>query len=164
MNNPSTADCPPGMATLAGSILDIPTGIICHQVNCRHVAGAGLALQIGKRWPQWYAHYRSAPAILGAIGTFRIQAAPPLWIASLYSQREYGTVRRQTDYAAFRKCLQHLLRFAHSLETQALPIYLPYKIGCGLAGGDWSVISLIITEEVPQARIVVPFIPLPKRN
>ena len=32
-----------------------------------------------------------------------------------------------------------------------LRVGLPFGIGCGLAGGDWSVVSRAIEETVPQA-------------
>jgi len=28
--------------------------VICHQVNCKRVAGKGLAKQIRKKYPEWY--------------------------------------------------------------------------------------------------------------
>ena len=31
-------------------LLEIPSGVICHQVNCIGAMGAGLALQIRKKW------------------------------------------------------------------------------------------------------------------
>ena len=43
------------MTTLInGNLLDVQQGIIVHQVNCRKVAGAGLAKQIREKWPEWY--------------------------------------------------------------------------------------------------------------
>jgi len=33
-------------------------------------------------------------------------------------------------------------------------VYIPYKIGCDLAGGDWNIIEKIIEEDFPDAIIV----------
>ena len=131
---------------IEGDILHIGSGVICHQVNLRRVAGAGLALQIRKRWPEWYRHYRSVSGYLGLVDFFR--ADRDLWIASLYAQEGYGT-GRQTNYAAFGQCLMDLRRTHHG------PVYLPYGIGCGLGGGDWRVIEQIIGDALPDANIVV---------
>lgn len=41
------------------SLLDLPPEIvICHQVNCQGVMGAGLAKQIRIRWPEVYVDYK----------------------------------------------------------------------------------------------------------
>lgn len=52
-----------------GNILTFPERdedtIICHQVNCKGVMGAGLAKQIRDKWPDVYDRYRLiAPASL----------------------------------------------------------------------------------------------------
>ena len=41
-----------------GNILESDANIICHQVNCQGVMGAGLALQIRKRYPSAFEEYR----------------------------------------------------------------------------------------------------------
>jgi len=41
------------------NILDVQTGIICHQTNCVGVMGGGLALQIRNKWPEVYKQYCS---------------------------------------------------------------------------------------------------------
>lgn len=40
------------------NLLDIKSGIICHQVNCIGVMGAGLALKIRNKWPIVYKKYK----------------------------------------------------------------------------------------------------------
>ena len=47
-----------------------------------------------------------------------------------------------TDYNAFRSCCEELRTVA--LKHQI--IGFPYKIGCGLAGGDWNIVESIINE------------------
>jgi O-acetyl-ADP-ribose deacetylase (regulator of RNase III) len=143
------------MKTIIGDILNIPSGMICHQVNCRRTAGTGLALHMRTRWPEWYAHYRGIPAILGEISLFCAQATPIIWVVNLYAQQNEGTGQRQTDYLAFRACLKRVSQFARDPRNPALPIYLPYRIGCGPVGGEWSVISTIIEDELPQAILAI---------
>ena len=53
------------MTTIKGDLLEITEGIICHQVNCQRVAGAGLALQIRKKWPSWYESFKNDHPWLG---------------------------------------------------------------------------------------------------
>lgn len=40
-----------------GNILDAPENIIVHQVNCKGVMGAGLALQIKSKYPKAFTEY-----------------------------------------------------------------------------------------------------------
>lgn len=39
-------------------------------------------------------------------------------------------------------------------KAHNLPVYIPYKIGCGLAGGNWETVCQIIQKTVPDAIIV----------
>ena len=135
--------------TITGNLLDIASGVICHQVNCRGVAGAGLALQIRRRWPMWYTHYRSISGYLGLVDWWR--ADEDLWIASLYAQSGYGMEERHTNYSAFGQCLMHIRRTCHADYSR---IYIPHGIGCGLAGGDWGIIRALIADALPNAQIV----------
>lgn len=133
------------MKTVDGNILNITNGIICHQVNCKKVAGAGLALQIRNRFPGWYQYYQSTVPLLGHTSLYQVNK--DITIASLYAQDGYGTEMRQTDYVAFRACLQ-VLRYSPRF------IYIPVGIGCGLAGGNWDRVYSIIEENLPSAILV----------
>jgi len=142
------------MKTIYGNILDIERGVICHQVNCRRVANAGLARQIRERWPRWYESFRAARVRLGGVRLFCPAPVrlPDLWIADLYAQDGYGRDRRYTNYAALGAALFHLRETARA----DLPVYIPHGMGCGLGGGDWSVVRAIIADAYPDAVIVRP--------
>jgi O-acetyl-ADP-ribose deacetylase (regulator of RNase III) len=47
------------MQHVKGNILNVEQGVICQQVNCKLIMGAGLAKQIRNKWPQVYTEYRS---------------------------------------------------------------------------------------------------------
>lgn len=134
-----------------GSVLGSQAKIIAHQVNCRGVMGAGLALQIRNQFPQVYDKYRACclkachPAknqdtpeenLLGnilfvSIGPGR-EGGQEQYIANLFAQRDFGRNRCMTDYIALEKCLCKL----HAIGASTR-IAIPDHIGCGLAGGDW---------------------------
>ena len=135
---------------IQGNILDIQSGIIAHQVNCKRVAGAGLALQIRRKWPDWYEDYIQKPSEMGGLGLFKISERPPLYIASIYAQKSIGTKSRHTDYPSFKIALSHLVRFIGA-DYQ---LYIPYGVGCGLGGGDWTIVSKIIEIVAPRAILV----------
>lgn len=40
------------------NLLDVKSGILCHQVNCVGVMGAGIALQIKGKWPEVFKQYK----------------------------------------------------------------------------------------------------------
>jgi hypothetical protein len=60
---------------------------------------------------------------------------------------------RYTDYDAIRTGLRKLSAWAAQRE---LPVYLPWKIACGLGGGLWEVVLAIIEQECPSAIICKP--------
>lgn len=134
-----------------GNLLSVQRGIICHQVNCRHVMGAGLAAQIKRKFPHHYADYMSRYAHLGSAVITEIQPGN-LYVAGIYGQDDYGRTGQYTQYPAFEQGLTRVSEFAK--QHHNLPVYLPYGIGCGLAGGDWNIISTIIHDVIPDAIII----------
>lgn len=123
----------------------VSKGIICHQVNCRGKMGAGLALSLRKKYPIVYNKYVEAHNIgyweLGKTQFVSINNS--LQVANMAGQDNYSSRQQMTDYKALQSCLNNVKEM--HLKTK-LPIYLPYKLGCGLAGGDWNkVLDMIFT-------------------
>jgi len=137
------------MKIITGNILDIPEGIICHQVNCQGVMGTGIALQIRRKWPKVYEEYRDVhrrgQLFLGNITL--TQVGPKLFVANLCGQDRYGRDKRYTDYNALARCMA-------VLSLLNWPIYIPYGMGCSNAGGDWKVVSSLIDRFLPNAVVV----------
>lgn len=132
-----------------GDILDVKEGIIVHQVNCQRVMGAGLAKAIREKYPEHYNEYRMTKPILGnAIFT---DVGDGLTVAAIYGQDRYGYGDVFTDYAALEKGLKKVQAFSEQTGRQ---IYIPFGIGCGLAGGDWGWVTAILVDTVPDAIIV----------
>lgn len=144
-------------------ITTITEGIICHQVNCRGVMGAGLAKQIRNKFPKAYeeymVQYRNNNLWLGNVIFTIITETPILFIASLCGQDKYGRQGIFTNYQAVRECLTIVAKFKESLELTSLPIhtsspiYIPDHMGCTLGGGDWEEVLQIIHEIIPDAII-----------
>jgi hypothetical protein len=136
------------------NILDIEKGIIGHQVNAMGVlgVGAGIAKQIAYKYPSNYRAYRNAynkgNLKLGSL--ILHQLFPELYIGNLVAQNQYGTDKRYTDYQYLSITLYKL--FCYSGELNLTP-YLPYGLGCGLGGGDWSIVSQLISTHCPNAII-----------
>lgn len=132
-------------------LLTIKRGIIAHQVNCLGVMGAGIALQIKRAYPKMYSHYKNyCNQVSDKLGTiFLYNHSENLRVANLFAQENIrGPV--DTDYAALEQCFDMLASYA---QEEGLPVYLPYGIGCGLAGGDWKIVSKLIEKYLPNCTI-----------
>lgn len=57
----------------------------------------------------------------------------------------YGRSGRHTDYAALEKGFDDILNYV--IEYDIPEIAMPYKIGCGLGGGDWNIVKSIIEQK-----------------
>ena len=141
------------MQITKGDILDVEYGIICHQVNCQGKMGAGIAMSIRNKWPIVYDDYmnafRKGELKLGYT-VFSEVAKNTLYVASLCGQLNYGRHKLHTNYDAVRTCLSELAKY----NDGRLTIYIPYRMGCSLAGGDWNIVFKIIEETIPDVIII----------
>ncbi len=115
---------------------------IAHQANLYHTFGAGLAAAIGELWP----HAAAVDCLTpygndSKLGTYSLADEQSPAVVNLYSQRGWrpGPL---TDYVALETALRALER---SLRDRAgARVGLPYKLGCGIAGGDWTRVREVI--------------------
>lgn len=144
--------------------------IVCHQVNCRGVMGAGLAKQIRDLFPMLYEYYqetcrRHTPEeLLGETLYYAVNyRGYDYTIANIFGQVNYGRRGRFTDYAAVRNALRKMrpMTDTHLGIRPSTRIRIPYKMGCGLGGGNWDVILSIIQEELIDHGIFVEIWRLP---
>lgn len=74
----------------------------------------------------------------------------PLVIVNSYSQYNYGQkFGPPLDYDALRLCLRKI-----NHQFKGMKIGLP-KIGCGLAGGDWLIVSKMIEVELKDMFVTI---------
>ena len=138
-----------------GDLFGSKCNVICHQVNCQGVMGAGIAKTIRDRYPMVYqrflARHQKQGSRLGDIDIiYQQDSARGLYIVNLYAQDNY--LPRDvchTDYSAFKECLEKLKTEICHYRDFCLPkmkfkIGFPDHIGCGLAGGLWSVVKGMI--------------------
>lgn len=122
------------------NLLDVQKGIVCHQVNCIGVMGAGIALQIKNKWPKVYKLYKSEcdifttdpKRLLGHVSDTLV--GDSLVVANCFGQVFPGH-GYMTDYKAWDIILDKLKDLSNYFN---LDLHFPWQIGCGLAGGDWS--------------------------
>ena len=143
-----------------GNLLNSNCNVICHQVNCMGTMGAGIAKQIKDRWPDVSQAYRefcthillttyNRKNLLGMC--FLSSADDQHIIANIFSQYDYGRRNSNacyTEYDALDKALDNLksqLVDMYSKEgIRKLTIGFPYNFGCGLAGGNWDTVLIIL--------------------
>ncbi len=124
----------------ANGILDIKEGIIAHQVNCCDSIGAGVSGAIINKYPVIEAAYHEHckdKSKEDLFGTYQlIMVTDTLWIANIFSQKDYGNSAKTGVIYTDMKCLTGILK--KIMNNSVDPVYVPDHIGCGLAGGDWN--------------------------
>ena len=141
------------MIILEGNLLDTPFQFIAHQVNCKGVMGAGLALQIRNKYPEVYNDYKTFCDI--CVTKSPLGKSLCVWtkdnhcIINVFGQFGYGRRQQQTDYDAlysgFATAAEEIRNtFLDGNPCYQIPIAIPYGIGCGLAGGDWEKVEEIL--------------------
>ena len=123
---------------IKGNLLDdnLNFSVIGHQVNCLGVMGAGLAKQIKDKYSEVYIEYLKFCKKENPLGNvLLVKTHKDLYIANLFGQFSYSIKTKQTDYNALKSALIKLKN--QMLQNNLQTLGLPYKLGCGLAGGDW---------------------------
>ncbi len=141
------------MKIITKDILTVESGMIFSQVNCQKVMGAGLAKQIRDKWPivfdeyiQFSNSWNTDFERLGQCNVVKVKEG--LFVVNCFGQLHYGKDKhRYTDYAALNQIFRKLGRDKKDY------IYFPYLFACGLAGGDWEIVSKMIDYYFPNAII-----------
>ena len=120
---------------------------IVHGCNCQCAMGKGIALSIKNQFPEAYeADLRTPKGDRGKLGTIStadvVRGAARFTVVNAYTQFHYRGDRVLADYDAIRSAFAEIKRRFAGRRT-GYP-----RIGAGLAGGDWAVISKIIDEEL----------------
>jgi len=123
--------------------------------------GAGLARAIREKFPIVYQDYRNAynqgELELGHVIFSKIQKDPLLYVASLCGQYNYGRSGQYTNYKALEICFSKVVGYRNSNFSPARgEIFIPYKLGCGLAGGQWPIVLRLLERIIPDAIICKP--------
>lgn len=136
-----------------GDLLNATENIIAHQVNCRGVVG-GLAAVIFEKWPQAGSDYHqlcdriAANNLLGMAQCTGRQADGRI-IANIYGQLLPGKNYRPD---ALESSLKMLADIARAMNWS---VALPYKISCGICGGDWNEVFRIIERTMDGVNCVI---------
>jgi O-acetyl-ADP-ribose deacetylase (regulator of RNase III) len=123
--------------------------LICHVCNDIGGWGKGFVLALSRRWTEPEAEYRAwyATGKAGGFGLGEVrfvQVERHAWVANMVAQRgtKKGSSGPPIRYGAVARCLEKVAEKAIELSAS---VHAP-RIGCGLAGGDWSRIEPLIEE------------------
>ena len=126
------------------NLFGIKKGILCQQVNCQNVMGAGLAKSIYEQFPivkkEYHKSFKnySKSEIFGKY--FLVEISSELFVANIYSQFKYGNSNKTgiiyTDIKTLINAIKNIGEKYYKYN-----IYIPEKIGCGLAGANWELVK-----------------------
>lgn len=129
-----------------GDLLQSNLPLIAHQTNCLGVMGAGIAKAIKNKWNSVYTQYvdicKNFEYSKDLLGKCQICVTGEYSFTESVAPYE----NRHTDYDALKKALLNLKAFCEDEEITEVGI--PYKLGCGLAGGDWDGVVYPMLQEL----------------
>lgn len=139
---------------IEGDITDFPSGISCiaHGCNTMGIMGSGLALQMARKYPEVRSidqqAFQERKVCLGHFSY--VQLPDRRLIFNLYQQITFGHLNllalQKSVEAALTKITE--LRSKEPLEVVGpytdTTLALPYKIGCGLAKGNWQEVKAML--------------------
>lgn len=150
-----------------------PTGtgekIIAHVCNDVGAWGAGFVLALSARWREperVYRHWAMQEAANGGrlpLGDVKFAVVDnDITVANIIGQHGTGYADGVPPirYDALRAGLARVGKLALNLEAS---VHAP-RLGCGLAGGEWSEVEKIITETLCEKGVAVFIYDLPRRE
>jgi O-acetyl-ADP-ribose deacetylase (regulator of RNase III) len=149
--------------------------VIAHGCNSHCTMGAGIAPQMAKafgadKFKMEDKKYRGDINKLGTIDYEKLHFEDGKWVkypddngawviysmfvVNAYTQYNYGANhadgdKKPIDYEALTLCMRKINKIFKGLHV-GLPL-----IGCGLAGGSWSVVKLIIQQELKDCDVTI---------
>lgn len=121
--------------------------VIIHGCNCFCNFGAGIALQILNQFPEAYEKDKATEVgDESKLGTYTsapiVRNGRQFTLVNAYTQYGCGVDKVRCDYDALDTIFKSI-----AIDFNGLRIGYP-KIGAGLAGGDWEIISKIIDKNL----------------
>jgi|GEM_PF-6787533 len=128
---------------------------ILHGCNCFNKMKLGIAKYLSSKFPQIVDADNSTEignaTKLGNIVPVKVK--DNLYIVNCYTQYYYGVDSRKVSYEAIYSCLSLVRDFTSQFYGDYEVEIRSPKIGCGLAGGSWRIVSAMFKEVLPYAKI-----------
>ena len=142
------------MKEIKGDLIELALNgefdVIGHGCNCKNNMGSGIAVGIKRHFPDaWMKDQKSLFGDKDKLGTMTQITQHGVTVCNLYTQYNYTRDKIDVDYDAIRSCMK-LIKEKHTGKKIGLPL-----IGAGRASGDWSIIKLIIKEELNNEDVTI---------
>lgn len=139
---------------IRGDLFNSTADILAHGVNCRGGYGSGVAKAMANKYPKskdmYLEKFEEDGWKLGDVQFVRVVGGKI--IANCATQDKYWPRNVcNADYPAIRTCMHKVKEYA---KAGGYSVAIP-KIGAGLAGGDWNIISEIIAEAFSDYEVTV---------
>ena len=131
--------------------------IIVHVCNDIGKWGKGFVLAISKRWKAPEQAYKAAFASNPGLALGDVQFIPvsdAIVVANLVGQHGVATRASKTPPVRYEAIENGLRKVRERARADGASVHMP-RIGCGLAGGDWSKVESIVKATLVDAGIVV---------
>jgi O-acetyl-ADP-ribose deacetylase (regulator of RNase III) len=134
--------------------------VIAHVCNDRGGWGSGFVIALSKRWKKpeqyyrtWHRQFSSGVMSLGQLQMVPVEKN--LFVANMVAQERFVSPENPVAlrYESLHQCLKRLNEWMISwwtishnnmiCEEKPMSVHMP-RIGCGLAGGDWDKVELLI--------------------
>lgn len=132
-----------------GDILKSDCTVIMHQANCFSTMGAGIARSIAIQHKEVYLADKNLELTpKERFGKYSMATTEnAITFVNLYGQFSFGSGLK-TNYEMLEKAIDlFFTESKYNNEVNLDKVGLPYKIGCGLAGGNWSVVKNILEKQ-----------------
>lgn len=117
--------------------------------------GKGLASQFAQKYPNLPTWYKYVNPQLGQCLVYPVDSKTS--IINLVSQNEIGDSRKTGKVYLKTDALEKaLIQWRTTFIDNPPLVYIPYLMGCGLAGGDWEEVLYLIRKYVPFYCICYP--------
>ena len=133
------------------------TKMIVHVCNDVGKWGKGFVLAVSRRWNEPERLYKASfkapsPPALGDVQFVPVE--PLVIVANLIGQHGIATRASKTPPVRYEAIAAGLAKVAEHALAIGASVHMP-RIGCGLAGGDWSMIEPIIAKTLIESGVAV---------
>lgn len=135
-----------------GSIFECDAEALVNPVNCKGIAGKGLALEFKKRFPVSFDAYRHECQLANLCGECIFLRDGDRYIGYFFTKNHWINKSQLSDIATGLQDLIGGVKF-HGIQSIAIP-----ALGCGLGGLDWGDVKPLIesaAQSMPNVRVIV---------
>lgn len=153
------------MEIIEGDLFDYAKdGYIVHQVNCQNSMGSGFAKAFFTKYPIIKERYHEEcdifkimrKSIIGHLQFVRL--TEDLYGVNSFTQEFYGNAAKTGhNYTDEDALIENIGKVLEKAKDENKKVYIPEKIGCALAGGNWEKVLSGIEQFDTSNLVIVSF-------